>query len=75
VARTLHARRLGLGRAKGLVWHTTRHEFISRIAETTKDTVLAREIARHADLATTQLYFHTRRSRQLAAAAWLSRQK
>jgi len=66
---------LDYGRDKGLVWHTTRHEFISRLAENTKDPVLTQEIARHRDLETTQGYFHTRRDRQLAAAAGLDRRR
>lgn len=63
------------GRAIGVVWHTTRHEFISRIAEQTGDPVLAKDMARHADIKTTELYFHSRRSRRLAAAAGVSRLK
>ena len=66
---------LDYGRAKGLVWHTIRHEYISRLAELTKDPVLTQELARHRDLKTTQLYFHTRRDRQIAAAASLDRQR
>jgi len=64
---------LTYGRAVGLVWHTARHEYISRVAEQTGDPVLAQELARHKDLETTRLYFHARRGRQLAAAAGLSR--
>jgi integrase len=63
------------GRDKGLVWHTVRHEFISRVAENTKDPVLTQEVARHRDLETTQRYFHTRRDRRLAAAAGLDRRR
>lgn len=66
---------LDYGRAKGLVWHTIRHEFISRLAELTKDPVLTQELARHRRLETTQLYFHTRRDRQIAAAASLDRKR
>ena len=40
----------------GLVWHTIRHEYISRLAELTKDPVLVQELARHNRLETTQLY-------------------
>ena len=43
---------LDYGRDTGLVWHTTRHEFISRIAEKNDDSV-TREMARHKDLRTT----------------------
>jgi hypothetical protein len=66
---------LDYGRAKGLVWHTIRHEFISRLAELTKDPVLTQELARHRRLETTQRYFHTRRDRQIAAAASLDRKR
>ena len=47
---------LDYGRDKGLVWHSLRHEFISRVAETTEDVNPAREMARHADIRTTQRY-------------------
>jgi integrase len=60
------------GRDHGVVWHTIRHEYISRVAELT-DPVIAQQLARHANLATTELYFNTRRDRQLSAAAGLSR--
>lgn len=61
------------GRAQGLVWHTTRHEFISRVAENTGDPVLTQEVARHRDLETTQGYFHARQDRRYAAAGGLWR--
>jgi integrase len=64
---------LDYGRNKGLVWHTTRHEFISRVAENTGDPVLTQEIARHKDLETTQGYFHARHVRKLEAAVGLNR--
>jgi integrase len=65
---------LDYGRGKGLVWHTIRHEYISRLVERTKgDAVLVQTLARHKNLETTQGYIHTRRSRQLAAAASLDR--
>lgn len=64
---------LDFGRAKGLVWHTTRHEFVSRHAENTKDPVLTQHLARHKDLRTTQTYFHVRNSRVLRAAVRLNR--
>lgn len=61
------------GRDHGLTWHTTRHEYISRLAEKTGDPVLTQSLARHQELETTQGYFHARRERQLAAAASLHR--
>jgi integrase-like protein len=64
---------LDWGRDKGLVWHTIRHEYISRVAENTKDPVLTQDVARHRSLETTQGYFHTRRDRRMAAAASLNR--
>ena len=36
------------GRNKGLVWHTTRHEFTSRVVENTKDPLDAQKAARQA---------------------------
>ena len=45
------------GRATGLVWHTTRHEFVFRHAEKTGDLVLTQRFARHRDLRTTRAYF------------------
>jgi integrase len=63
----------GFGRRQGLVWHTTRHEFISRHAENTGDPVLTQELARHRNLETTQGYFHARSSRILQAALRLER--
>jgi site-specific recombinase XerD len=65
--------KLDWGRDKGLVWHTTRHGFISRVAEDTKDPVLTQEVARHRNLETTQGYFHARRDRRYAAVAGLGR--
>jgi len=64
---------LDYGRDKGLVWHTARHEFISRTAENTKDPVLTQEIARLKDLETARIYIHTRDDRKLAAAIGLNR--
>jgi len=64
---------LDFGRAKGLVWHTTRHEFVSRHAENTGDPVLTQHLARHKDLRTTQAYFHVRNSQMLRAAVRLDR--
>jgi integrase len=65
--------KLTFGRKKGLVWHTTRHEFVSRHAENTGDPVLTQQLARHRDLRTTQGYFHVRESRLLKAAVRLNR--
>ena len=65
--------KLDFGRKKGLVWHTTRHEFVSRHAENTGDPVLTQQLARHKDLRTTQGYFHARQSRLLNAAVRLNR--
>ena len=64
---------LDYGRSKGLTWHTIRHEFISRSIENTGDPVVARELARHKDLRTTQGYLHARRARVWAAATRLDR--
>jgi integrase len=64
---------LDWGRAKGLTWHTTRHEFISRVAETTKNPKDAQEAARHKRLETTQRYMHTRRNRRWEVAHGLNR--
>ena len=55
---------LDWGRAKGLTWHTTRHEFISRVVDTTKNPRDAQEAARHKRLETTQRYMHSRRDRR-----------
>lgn len=66
---------LSWGRGVGLVWHTTRHEYISRIAEQTQDPILTQELSRHKELETTSLYMHARRGRQLAAAAGVSRRR
>ena len=65
--------KLWRSRTKGLVWHTTRHEFVSRHAENTGDPVLTQHLARHKDLRTTQAYFHVRNSRVLKAAVRLNR--
>ena len=64
---------LDYGRDKGLVWHTTRHEFISRTAENTGDPVMTQEIARLKDLETARIYMHSRDDRKLAAAIGLNR--
>jgi hypothetical protein len=36
---------LDYGRSKGLTWHTTRHEFVSRVVKNTGDPVVAHELA------------------------------
>jgi integrase len=64
---------LDYGRDQGLVWHTTRHEFISRTAENTGDPVMTQEIARLKDLETARIYMHARDDRKLAAAIGLNR--
>lgn len=61
------------GRAKGLTWHTIRHEFVSRNIENTGDPVITQRLARHKDGRTTQGYMHARESRVLAAVARLNR--
>jgi integrase len=61
------------GRNEGVVWHSIRHEYCSRIAELTKDPVITKELARHQSLETTELYMAAREHRKLAAAASLSR--
>ena len=66
---------LSLGRDKGVVWHSLRHEFCSRTAENTGDPVVAQELARHKDLRTTQGYLHARRARVLAGAVSLDRSR
>ena len=63
---------LNFGRAKGLTWHTTRHEFISRNIENTGDPVVTQRLARHKDGRTTQGYMHARESRVLAAVVRLN---
>jgi hypothetical protein len=62
---------LNLGRDKGVLWHSLRHEFCSRTAENTGDPVVAQELARHNDLRTTQGYLHARRARVLAGALYV----
>jgi integrase len=56
-------------RAKGLTWHTIRHEFISRNIENTGDAIVTQRLARHRDARTTQGYMHARESRVMAAVA------
>jgi len=64
---------LDYGRAKGLTWHTTRAEFVSRLVENEKDPAIAQDLARHARLETTQRYIHTRQDRRWRAAHGLNR--
>lgn len=69
-------KRAGLdwGRDKGLVWHTLRHEFTSRVLEQADgDPIVAQKMARHKDLRTTQNYMHARDKRLMATAARLGR--
>jgi len=63
---------LDYGRAKGLTWHTIRHEFVSRHLENTGDPVVTQRLARHRDGRTTQGYMHARESRVLAAVVRLN---
>jgi len=64
---------LDWGRRQGLVWHTLRHEFVSRTLERTGDSVVAQAMARHKDVRTTQGYLHARPTRLLVAAVALNR--
>jgi integrase len=66
---------LDYGRDKGLVWHTTRHEFISRTWEDTKDPGVTMKAARHGSFTTTSGYTHVRDERLWAAAAGRNRQR
>ena len=63
---------LDYGRAKGLTWHTIRHEFVSRNIENTGDPVVTQRLARHKDGRTTQGYMHARESRVMAAVVRLN---
>lgn len=62
------------GRNNGIVWHTTRHEFVSRLVEK-YGIEIGQELARHADSKTTQGYAHNRKEHVLAAAVGLDRGK
>lgn len=65
---------LDWGRDKGVVWHTTRHEFSSRALENTDgDLKVAQALTRHKDLKTLDGYLHARRQRVLAAAVKMGR--
>ena len=57
----------------GLVWHTLRHEYVSRTLENTGDPVVAQAMARHKDVRTTQGYLRARPTRLLEAALKLER--
>jgi integrase len=61
------------GRDIGVVWHTIRHEYISRIAELTADPQVVQELARHRDFDTTQLYLKAREQKKILAVAGLCR--
>jgi len=60
-------------RNEGVVWHTLRHEFVSRTLEQSGDPVIAQAMARHKDGKTTQGYLHARPRRLLEAAVRLGR--
>ncbi len=63
---------LDWGRDKGIVWHTTRHEGISRALEAADgDILIAQQFARHRDRRTTEGYTHARQMRVLATVARL----
>jgi integrase len=63
---------LDWGRDKGIVWHTTRHEGISRALEASGgDILVAQQYARHRDRRTTEGYTHVRPERVLATVARL----
>jgi len=65
---------LDWGRDKGVVWHTTRHEFSSRALENAEgDLKVAQGLTRHKDLKTLDGYLHARRHRVLAAAVKMGR--
>jgi site-specific recombinase XerD len=60
-------------RHAGVIWHTVRHEYVSRTLENTGDPVVAQAMARHKDGKTTQGYMHARPTRLLQAAVGLDR--
>jgi len=67
---------LDYGRDKGLVWHTTRHEYISRLADDPENTpALTQKLARHKRAETTQGYMHLRADAEWTAVAGLNRRK
>lgn len=57
------------GRRFGLVWHTTRAEFISRLFERGWDPQVIKEMARHRKIETTEGYASARPERKLKAWA------
>ena len=59
------------GRYEGRVWHTVRHEFVSRTLENSGSPRVAQAMARHKDGRTTQGYLHARESGVLEAAVRL----
>jgi integrase len=62
------------GRDVGIVWHTIRHEFISRMVELCQgDLSVAKELARHRRIETTEVYMKARESRKVATVAALAR--
>ena len=64
---------LDWGRAKGLTWHTTRHEYSSRVVENTGNPAVAKDMLRPRQLSTTERYIHTRREHLWDAAHTLNR--
>jgi hypothetical protein len=57
------------GRDLGLVWHTTRHEYVSRIAERSNgNATTIKEAGRFKNLKTAEIYIHTRNEQVQAAA-------
>ena len=62
------------GRDLGLVWHTTRHEYCSRIAEQSNgNATTIQEAGRFKDLKTAQIYIHVRNEQVQAASAVVNR--
>jgi len=62
------------GRTLGVVWHTTRAEFASRVCENEQDPTVAKEMCRHKRIETTMRhYIRTRRERRWTAAHNLNR--
>jgi len=64
------------GRDLGLVWHTTRHEYCSRIAEQSNgNAITIQEAGRFKDLKTAQIYIHVRNEQVQAASAVVNRRR
>ena len=64
------------GRDLGLVWHTTRHEYCSRIAEQSNgNAITIQEAGRFKDLKTAQIYIHVRNEQVQAASAVVNRRE